>query len=145
MILVDANVLLYAYDTSAAKHRAAKEWWEGRLSSPEPIRLAWSTITAFVRIGTHPRVFDNPLALNEACEHVASWLERPMVGVLEPGPRHWDIFRRLLVAAQASGNLVTDAHLAALAVEHGAELRSTDMDFARFKELSWEDPLETPS
>ena len=79
--------------------------------------------------------------MNEACDHVASWLARPMLSVLEPGPRHWDILRRLLVSAQAAGNLATDAHLAALAIEHGAELRSTDRDFARFEGLSWDDPL----
>ncbi len=141
MILVDANVLLYAYDTQAARHAAAKRWWEEQLSGPDPVRLAWSTIVAFVRIGTHHRVFEHPLSLREACEHVASWLARPMVAVLEPGPRHWDILRRLLVASQATGNLVTDAHLAALAIEHGAELRSTDKDFARFEGLSWQDPL----
>jgi hypothetical protein len=142
MILVDANVLLYAYDAASQRHEAAKAWWEERLSGPDPVRLAWSTIVAFLRIGTHHRVFERPLAMDEACDHVVSWLARPMLGVLEPGPRHWDILRRLLVSAQAAGNLVTDAHLAALAIEHGAELRSTDVDFARFEGLSWEDPLK---
>jgi hypothetical protein len=141
MILVDANVLLYAYDAASPRHKAARTWWEERLSRPEPVRLAWSTIVAFVRIGTHHRVFQQPLTLAEACDHVGSWLARPMVDVLAPGPRHWDIFRRLLVSAQATGNLATDAHLAALAIEHGAGLRSTDMDFARFDGLSWQDPL----
>jgi toxin-antitoxin system PIN domain toxin len=141
MILVDANVLLYAYDAASARHGVAKAWWEECLSGPDPVRLAWTTIVAFLRIGTHHRVFSRPLAMDEACHHVASWLERPMVGVLEPGARHWEILQRLLVSAQAAGNLVTDAHLAALAIEHGAELRSTDVDFARFEGLSWKDPL----
>jgi toxin-antitoxin system PIN domain toxin len=142
MILVDANVLLYAYDAGSQRHKAARAWWEECLSRPDPVRLAWSTIVAFLRIGTHHRVFEHPLALDEACAHVASWLARPMVALLEPGQRHWDILRRLLVSTQAAGNLVTDAHLAALAIEHGAELLSTDRDFARFEDLSWRDPLE---
>jgi hypothetical protein len=141
MILVDANVLLYAYDASSPRHGAAKAWWEERLSGPDPVRLAWITIVAFLRIGTHHGVFVRPLAMDEACDHVRSWLARPMVDVLEPGPRHWDILQRLLVSAQATGNLVADAHLAALAIEHGARLRSTDVDFARFEGLSWQDPL----
>lgn len=141
MILVDANVLLYAYDAASPRHAAAKAWWEERLSGPDPVRLAWSTIVAFLRIGTHHRVFKEPLAMDEACDHVTSWLARPMVGVLEPGQRHWDIMQRLLVSAQALGNLVTDAHLAALAIEHGAELCSTDGDFARFRALRWVNPI----
>jgi len=142
VILVDANLLLYAYDDSSPRHEAAKHWWERRLSSPGSVRLAWSTILAFVRIGTHPRVFQRPLSVDEACSHVDSWLERPMVDLLEPGARHWEILKRLLVEARAAGNLVTDAHLAALAIEHGAELMSSDRDFARFPRLLWRDPLD---
>ena len=140
-MLVDANVLLYAYDASSSRHTAAKRWWEERLSRPEPVWLAWSTILAFVRIGTHVRVFKQPLAIDEACAAVDAWLERPMVDVLEPGPRHWEILKLLLAHSQASGNLVTDAHLAAPAVEHGLTLMSTDRDFARFEGLAWRDPL----
>lgn len=141
MILVDANLLLYAYDAASAHHEAARRWWEERLSQPHLVRLAWVTILAFVRIGTHPRVFEHPMSIAEAGSHVESWLERPMVDLLEPGARHWPILSRLLARARASGNLVTDAHLAALAIEHGATLYSSDRDFARFDELSWEDPL----
>jgi toxin-antitoxin system PIN domain toxin len=143
VILVDANVLLYAYDASSKRHEAARRWWEERLSRPEPVWLAWSTVVAFVRIGTHVRAFEHPLTVEEACTAVDAWLERPMVGVLEPGPRHWDVLRRLLVDAQATGNLVTDAHLAAMAVEHGLVLMSTDRDFARFPGLAWQDPIPT--
>jgi toxin-antitoxin system PIN domain toxin len=142
MILVDANLLLYACDESSPRHRPAREWWEARLSEPEPVGLAWITIVAFVRIGTHPRVFEEPLSLDEACGHVDEWLGRPMVKLLTPTARHWRIFERLSKQAQAAGNLVTDAHLAALAVEHGAVLCSTDRDFARFAGLSWTDPIE---
>jgi len=141
MILVDANILLYAYDASSPRHAAARAWWEDRLSGPEPVWIAWTTLVAFVRIGTHRRVFAQPLTVDEACAVVSSWLGRPMVHVLEPGPRHWEILARILVLSQASGNLVTDAHLASLAIEHGAVLMSTDRDFARFPGLAWQDPL----
>lgn len=141
MILVDANLLLYAYDASSPEHEVARRWWEGRLSEPQPVRLAWVTVLAFLRISTHPRVFESPLDLEEASAHVAAWLHQPMLGLLEPGARHWEILERLLREARASGNLVTDAHLAALAVEHGATLYTTDRDFARFEGLRWSNPL----
>jgi len=144
MILVDANLLLHAYDESSEHHADARVWWEARLSEPEPVRLAWLTVVAFVRIGTHPRVFAAPLSLGEAREHVTAWLGRPMVGLLHPTARHWGIFARMLEQAQATGNLVTDAHLAALAVEHGATLCSSDQDFSRFDGLSWRNPLDQP-
>ena len=141
MTLVDANVLLYAYDSSSPRHRAARTWWEERLSGSEPVGLAWATLVAFVRIGTHVRVFDRPMTTDEACGIVESWLERPNVSVVEPGARQWELFRRLVVDSQACGNLVTDAHLASLAIEHGLVLMSTDRDFARFSGLAWRDPL----
>jgi toxin-antitoxin system PIN domain toxin len=141
VILVDANLLLYAYDASSNRHEPARRWWEEQLSRPEPVRIAWSSLVAFVRIGTHVRVFEQPLTAEEACTAVETWLDRPMVDVAEPGPRHWEILRGLLVGSQASGNLVTDAHLAALAIEHGMVLMSTDRDFARFAGLAWKDPL----
>jgi hypothetical protein len=142
VILVDANLLLYACDASSPRHDAARLWWEARLSEPDPVRLAWVTIIAFVRIGTHPRVFSQPLSVAEARDHVEAWLARPMVDVLHPTPRHREIFARLLGQAQATGNPVTDAHLTALAVEHGATLCSTDGDFARFDGLAWANPLD---
>lgn len=141
MILVDANLLLYAYNRSSSQHEAAKSWWEERLSQAALVRLAWSTINAFIRIGTNPRAFERPLSIEEACRHVTTWLERPMVAIQQPGGLHWEIFQRLLKEAQASGNLVPDAHLAALAIEHGARLCSSDRDFSRFEGLTWENPL----
>jgi len=141
-MLVDANLLLYAYDTSSAHHDAARTWWERRLSEPRLVRLAWVTIVAFVRIATHPRVFDQPMTIDEATTQAASWLERPMVGVLDPGPRHWTILSSLLRESRAHGNLVSDAHLAALAIEHGATLCSSDRDFRRFDGLDWTNPLD---
>ena len=141
MILVDANLLLYAYDGAARDHVLARDWWAERLNEPRPVRLAWTTILAFLRIATHPRVFVEPLAVDEAVAHIESWLVRPMVAVLEPGEQHWQILARLLKESQAHGNLVADAHLAAMAIEHGATLCSTDRDFSRFPDLSWQNPL----
>ncbi len=141
MILVDANILLYAYDTGSSFHEGALGFWERRLSAPETVGIAWPTIVAFLRIGTNPRVFARPMDLKEACGHVSEWLERPMVRILDPTPAHWEVLGRLLVGAQAGANLVPDAHLAALAVEHGATLCSSDQDFSRFKGLAWQNPL----
>jgi toxin-antitoxin system PIN domain toxin len=141
VILVDANLILYAYDTSSAAHEPARAWWQRCLSEPEPVRLAWATILAFLRIGTNPRALRWPMTIEEATEHVATWLERPMVAVLEPTERHLLLLRRLLVQGQATANLVADAHLAALAMEHGATLCSTDADFSRFRGLAWTNPL----
>jgi toxin-antitoxin system PIN domain toxin len=141
MILADANLLLYAYNTSAAEHKRARAWLGQSLSQSELFGLSWQTITAFIRIGTNPRAFDSPLTTKEATAAVAAWLERPMVRILSPGPGHWEIFERLLIEGQVRGPLVMDAHLAALAIEHGAVLHSTDRDFARFPGLKMANPL----
>jgi uncharacterized protein len=141
MILVDANLLLYAYDAASPNHQAARQWWEDRLSEDRPVRLAWTTLLAFLRISTHPRLLQAPFSLPEATGHVAAWLCRPMVDVLHPTARHWEILRGLVERGQAGGNLVPDAHLAALAVEHGATLCTTDRDFARFDGLALVNPL----
>jgi toxin-antitoxin system PIN domain toxin len=105
------------------------------------IRVAWVSIWAFLRISTNPQVFEHPLSIAEANAIVTSWLNQPVVGVLDPGERHWAILQDLNVQGQASGSLVTDAALAAIAVEHGATLCTTDRDFARFDGLSWTNPL----
>jgi uncharacterized protein len=141
VILVDANLLLYAHDASSEHHAAARDWWERRLSDAKLVRLAWITVVAFIRITTHPRVFREPMTIAEATGHVSAWLERPMVGLLDPGARHWSILSDLLRESRATANLVTDAHLAALAIEHGATLCSTDRDFRRFAGLVWENPI----
>ena len=141
MILVDANVLLYAYHPRAEQHEACKRWIEAAFSGPAPVFLAWITILAFLRIGTSPRVFDRPLSMTEANAVVASWLEAPAVSILEPGERYWEIFSDLSVSAQVSGALVTDAALAALAIEHGAAVCTTDRDFTRFAELKLLNPV----
>jgi len=141
MILVDANLLLYAEDALNPLNERARAWWDACLSGADPVLLSWETMTAFLRIGTNPRVFQRPLTLAEATERVASWLDQPCVRVARPTERHWEVFRGLLASAKASGNLVMDAHLAALAIEHGAELVTSDADFARFPGLSWRNPL----
>lgn len=142
MILIDANLLLYAYNASAAQHKAARKWLEEILSSADPVRLAWMTVLAFLRISTSARVFPSPLSIAEAIKCVADWLDQPSVDVLEPGERHFGLLSSLLPAAQAQGALVMDGHLAALAIEHGAVLYSTDKDFSRFPGLRVVNPLE---
>jgi len=141
LILVDANILLYAEDSLNPRHRQAHEWWDNRLSQNEPICLCWTVLSAFIRIGTNPRVFENPLSLKQAIARVQSWLDQPCTRIIRPTEQHWAIFQRMLTETQAVANLVTDAHLAALAIEHGCELISTDSDFARFPKLKWSNPL----
>ena len=142
MILVDANILLYAEDALSSQHSAAREWWDTQLSGSSPVCLCWTIIGAFVRISTNSRVFENPLNLSQAVNRVRSWLNQPCVRLVEPTDRHWVVFEKMLIEAQAVGNLVTDAYLAALAIQHGCQLTSTDADFARFPLLKWTNPLK---
>jgi len=141
MILVDANVLLYAEDQLSSRHAVAREWWDAQLSGATPVCLCWTVLGAFIRIGTNPRVFEHPLSLDQALARVQSWLEQPCTRIVCPTERHWPVFRKMLVDGQAVANLVTDAHLAALAIEHGCELISTDTDFSRFPGIKWRNPL----
>lgn len=141
MILVDANLLLYAEDSLSEHHRVAREWWDAQLSGSDPVGLSWSVLSAFIRIATNPRLHQRPLTLKEAIERVQSWLDQPCVTVLGPSDGHWTLFQEMLRSGNALGNLVTDAHLAALAVEHNAVLCSTDADFSRFAGLRWENPV----
>lgn len=141
MILVDANVLLYAEDERSAHHQAARPWWDAQLSGASPVCFCWSVLGAFIRIGTNPRVFEHPLSMKQAVTRVQGWLDQPCARIVQPTQNHWKVFQKMLVAGQAVGNLVTDAHLAALAVEHGCELISTDADFARFPGVRWRNPL----
>lgn len=142
MILVDANLLLYAEDALSPQHAPACKWWDAQLSGSAPVCLCWTVLGAFIRIGTNPRVFAHPLTLEQAIVRVESWLVQPCVRIISPAERHWTVFQQMLVKGQAVANLVTDAHLAALAVEHGCELCSTDRDFVRFPGLRWRNPLE---
>ncbi len=142
MIVVDANLLLYAYNSGAAHHAAAKRWLEEALSGSDPVGFAWSTLLAFLRIGTNPRILVRPFRIDEATSIVSSWLDCEAVALLRPGERYWEILRALLVESRAEGALVSDAALAALAIEHGGTLCSTDRDFRRFKQLKLRNPLE---
>lgn len=141
MLIVDANLLIYATNRDAPDHSAAKRWWESVLSGEEPVGLAWLVLLAFLRVTTNPRVFTSPLSFEQAAEAVDGWLEQPAARLVEPTERHWRILKELLAPLGTAANLTSDAHVAALAVEHGAELCSTDRDFARFPHLRWRNPL----
>jgi uncharacterized protein len=139
--LSDVNMLLYAYDSSAPQHEPAKAWLEERLSAVEAFGFAWATLLAFVRLVTNPRVCEAPLRVPESLDIVEAWLAAPCATVLHPGPRHAVLLRQFLQPLGSAGNLTTDAHLAALAIEHEAELCSADADFSRFPGLRWFNPL----
>jgi len=142
VILLDANLLLYACNEADDHHADARAWLEGALAGQEEVRLAWVTILAFLRIGTNPRAFEQPLSIQEAVGHVSAWLAQPVVGIIEPAERHWSILSGLLPSAQAKANLVMDAHLAAMAIEYGATLCTSDRDFTRFQGLRLRYPLD---
>ena len=141
MILVDANLLLYAYNLSAPEQPRAGAWLAERLSQSESVGFCWPALGAFLRLSTNRTVFPSPYSIEEATAIVDSWLERRMVVLLEPGPRYWSIVRALLERSNARGPFVADALLAALALEHGATLATHDQDFLRFPELRTIDPL----
>lgn len=141
MILIDANLLLYAYDPDAQQHEASRRWLEDVLSGPALVRFAWPTLWAFLRITTNPRVYVRPLAGSAATAIVRSWLRQPNAGVIGPEERHLEILESLVDGGQAHGPLVIDAALAAIAIEHGATLCSTDRDFSRFDTLDWYNPI----
>ena len=141
MKITDANLLLYAYNESAPQHETAKDWLEERVSSPEIFGLSWQIITAFLRISTNPKSFPLPFTLSEAIEIVEDWLAQPQVKVLLPTENHWVIFSNLIIEGQTNGAMMMDAHLAALTIEHGAVLATTDRDFARFSKLKTINPL----
>ena len=143
MILVDANLLLYAYDPDCPEHDASRRWLEDVLSGPEFVRFTWLTLWAFIRLSTNPQVFVRPLSAAEAHAAVGSWLQQPNAGILEPGDRHLELLGALLSSGQAAGPLVMDAALAAIALEHGATLCSTDRDFSRFDQLDWHNPIQS--
>jgi uncharacterized protein len=143
MKLLDVNLLLYAVNLDGAQHTAAKVWLERVLSEDEPVALPWVVLLAFLRVSTSGRVFSRPLSAEQALETVGGWLSLPSVRVLHAGVEHWRIFKSLLAETGTGGNLTTDAHLAAMAIEHGCELCSTDTDFLRFPRLKWSNPLRS--
>jgi toxin-antitoxin system PIN domain toxin len=139
--LLDVNLLIYAVDESSPRHAGAKAWIEQTFAGPETVGLPWVVLLAFVRLTTKAALFQTPLSVEEALDLVDGWLAQPAVSTVHPGRRHAAILRDLLTAVGAGGNLATDAHLAALALEIGAELFSCDADFSRFAGLNWTDPL----
>jgi uncharacterized protein len=142
VIVPDANLLLYAHNSAAKWHIPAKSWLESLLSGSQAVGLSWSTALGFIRIATNPKALPRPLTVAEASGEVRSWLAHPNVTILHPGERHADILFGLLEHIGVGGNLTTDAHLAALAIEYQAELHSTDADFSRFPGLRWRNPLK---
>lgn len=141
MILIDANLLLYAVNRDLPQHTLARSWLEQTLSSNDPVGLPWVSILAFLRISTNGRVFERPLQAPVATRLVASWLNQPCVKAIGPGNRHWSILRTLLEQTGMAGNLITDAHIATLALEHGYTVYSADNDFKRFPGLRHINPL----
>ena len=141
MIIPDANLLIYAYNSALPEHASAKEWWRKLMGGGETIGLAWVVSLAFLRITTQRRIVSNPYSLEDACGIVAEWHKQPNVTAVQPGPRHLELLTSLLSASGGSGNLVTDAHLAALAIENSAEVHTNDSDFARFPDVKWRNPI----
>jgi uncharacterized protein len=142
MHVVDANVLLYAVNRTSERHQAARRWLDEALNGAETVGFAWVVVLAFVRLATHRAVFANPLSPDEALSVVRRWLAQPSATIVEATPRHLDVLSALLVSSGTAGNLVTDAHVASLAIEHGGQVVSFDTDFARFHELRWTSPGE---
>jgi toxin-antitoxin system PIN domain toxin len=141
VIVPDVNVLVYAARTDADRHAEYREWVVAALRGAEAVGLSELVLSGVVRILTHPRIFDPPMRLEEALAYVASLRAQPRAVTLRPGERHWDIFVELCRTGDARGNLVADAYHAALVMEAGAELVTTDRDFARFPGLRWRTPL----
>lgn len=141
MILVDTNLLIYASFRVLPQYRAAREWLDGQLSGPTRLGVPWQNLLGFLRIATNPRVFSRPASMEDAWDQVIAWLGCDVVWVPQPTDRHAELLGRFVALPGVRANLVHDAHLAALAVEHGLTLCSTDGDFARFPGLRWENPL----
>lgn len=141
MILVDANLLVYAYVTSLSQHQATRVWLDSHLNGPTPVGLPWPTLLSFVRLVSNPRIFERPRSIPDAWHQVEEWLACQVVWIPQPTERHREILGSLLTDTLTRSNLVPDAHLAALAIEHGLTLCSTDHDFSRFPALRWNNPL----
>jgi uncharacterized protein len=141
MKLPDVNLLMYAVDETSPNHGRARPWLDALLSGTEPVGFAWSVLIAFVRLSTRAQILANPLPVEKAFDIVEGWLAQPCALVLHPTERHLAVLRGLVEPLGTAGNITTDAHLAALAIEHGAEVCSADTDFGRFRGLRWTNPL----
>jgi toxin-antitoxin system PIN domain toxin len=141
MILLDANLLIYAIDSTSPHHTRARRWLEKVLSGDTAVGLPWAVVLAFLRITTRAGILERQLPVDRAVAFVDEWLDQPYVELVGPGAAHWPLLKNLLHEAGAAGNLTTDAHLAALAIESGCELASTDNDFRRFAGLRLVNPL----
>ncbi len=142
MRLPDANVLIYAVDAASPRHSVARAWLERVLSGTETVAFAWVVLLAFLRVTTQPAAFAQPLTAEEALAYIHGWLDQPPSVVIHPTGRHAVVLEDLLRPLGTAGNIVPDAHLAALAIEHGAEVCSSDRDFGRFSGVRWSDPLD---
>lgn len=142
MILIDVNILVYAHSETSPRHAEAKEWLDTQLSGTTPVGLPWPSLLGFMRLKTNPRIFERPDTAQVAFSQVRAWLASPVAWIPQATPRHADVFGDILAAVDGvHTNLIPDAHLAALAIEHGLQLCSTDGDFARFPKLRWLNPL----
>jgi hypothetical protein len=141
MKLIDLNILLYVVNEDAVHHARVLAWWKQALNNDEPLGLPWVVLLGFLRIATHPDIFPRPLTPDTAAAKVGGWLSLDSTRLVHERDEHWSILRALLGETGTAGNLVTDAHLAALAISHGAELVSCDSDFGRFKGLRWHNPI----
>ncbi|HEV2326066.1 MAG TPA: TA system VapC family ribonuclease toxin [Terracidiphilus sp.] len=142
MIVIDANLLIYAYDPTCPDHDKAREWLEGIFSGKETAGIPWLNISAFVRVLTTPAVMAKRIAVSRVLAIVDQWLEIPNVRVLAPTERHWALFRQMVMDGAAQGRMITDAEVAALTIEHAGILYTNDRDFARFPGLRWVNPLQ---
>ena len=144
MILVDANLLVYAYAGNLPQHARGKAWLDEQLNGTAAVGLAWSSLLAFIRLASNPRIFERPVPVTTAWQQVEEWLRQEPVWIPLPTSRHAEVLASVLPFAEGRANLVPDAHLAALAIEHGLTLCSADGDFARFPDLTWLDPIRSP-
>lgn len=141
MIVLDANLLIYSYDTESYHHKKSRAWVEKVFSDTEPIGLPWQTVCAFLRVITNRRLSGSRLTVEDAVQIVEEWLDQPNVQIIVAGDHHWSLLKQVIVEGQASGPLVSDAELAALTIEYGGVLYTADRDFARFPGLRWKNPL----
>ena len=143
MIVVDANLLIYAYDTGSVRYEAGRAWLEETLSGREPVGLPWLSLAAFLRVMTNPKLYERRYSLDEATGILEAWMAQSNVRILAPAEDHWLQFRTMILDGSASGPLISDAEIAALTIEHGGVLHTVDRDFARFPGLRWVNPLQT--